>query len=84
MWKRNRKQRVGLWRRLLLVHVPCSWGTRQPGKIQNEGFERSRSKSSPLEKTRSKLANPVELSWGLAGVSTGVASSNGDSLIGFI
>ena len=26
-----------------------------------EGFERSLSKSSPLEKTRSKLANPVEL-----------------------
>jgi len=26
-----------------------------------EVFERSRSKSSPLEKTRSKLANPVEL-----------------------
>ena len=26
-----------------------------------EGFERSRSKSSPLEQTRSKLANPVEL-----------------------
>ena len=29
-----------------------------------EVFERSRSKSLPLEKTRSKLANPVELSWG--------------------
>jgi len=26
-----------------------------------EVFERSRSKSSPLEKSRSKLANPVEL-----------------------
>jgi len=29
-----------------------------------EALERSRSKSSPLAKTRSKLANPVELSWG--------------------
>jgi len=29
-----------------------------------EVFERSRSKSWPLEKTRSKVANPVELSWG--------------------
>ena len=27
----------------------------------DEVFERSRSKSSPLGKTRSKLANPVEL-----------------------
>jgi len=27
-----------------------------------EGFERSRSKGSPLEKPRSTLANPVELS----------------------
>jgi len=50
--------------------------------IENEVFERPRSKSSPLEKPRSKLANPVELSWGLAGVSTGVASFNGDLLIG--
>ena len=32
--------------------------------IYREIFERSRSKSSPLEKIRSKLANPVELSWG--------------------
>jgi len=46
-----------------------------------EVFERSRSKSSPLEKTRSKLADPVELSWGLAGGSTGVASFDGDLLI---
>jgi len=47
-----------------------------------EVFERSRSKSSPLEKPRSKLSKPVELSWGLAGVSTGVASFDGDLLIG--
>jgi len=47
-------------------------------------FERSLSKSSPLEKTRSKLANPVELSWGLAGVSTGVASFDGDLRIGIV
>jgi len=46
------------------------------------GFERSQSKKTPLEKPRSKLANPVELSWGLAGVSTGVASVDGDLLIG--
>jgi len=32
--------------------------------IYGEVLQRSRSKSSPLEKTRSKLANPVELSWG--------------------
>jgi len=47
-----------------------------------EVLQRSRSKSSPLEKNRSKLANPVELSWGLVGVSTGVASFDGDLLIG--
>ena len=47
-----------------------------------EVFERSRFKSSPLEKTRSTRANPVELSWGSAGVSTGVASFDGDFLIG--
>jgi len=35
----------------------------------------------PLEKPQSKLANPVELSWGLAGGSTGVVSFNGDLLI---
>jgi len=29
--------------------------------IYKESFEQSRSKSSPLEQTRSKLANPVEL-----------------------
>jgi len=33
-------------------------------RFRVEVFERSRSKSSPLEKTRSTLANPVELSWG--------------------
>ena len=49
-----------------------------------EGFERSRSKSSPLEKSRSKLANPVELSWGSAGVSTGVARFDGDLLINIL
>ena len=48
----------------------------------HEVFEPSRSKSLPLEKTRSKLANPVELSWGLAAVLTGVASFDGDLLIG--
>ena len=48
----------------------------------NRGFERSQSKSSPLEKIRSKLANSVELSWGLAGVTTRVASFDGDLLIG--
>jgi len=47
-----------------------------------EVFERSKSKISPLEKTLSKLANPVELSWGLAGVSTGVASFDWDLRIG--
>ena len=46
-----------------------------------EVFFRSRSKSSPLEKTRTQLANPVELSWGLAEVSTGVASFDGGLLI---
>ena len=48
-------------------------------------FERSRSKSSPLEKARSKLANPVELTGfdrGKLGVSTVVASFNEDLLIG--
>jgi len=43
-----------------------------------EGFERSPPRSSPLEKTRSKLANPVEL----AVVFTGVASFDGDLRIG--
>jgi len=52
-------------------------------KVSTLIFERSRSNSSPLEKTRSKLANPVELSWDLAGVSTGVASFNRNLLIGF-
>jgi len=51
----------------------------------DEVFERSRSKSSPLEQTRSKLANPVELTGfdqGLAAISTGVAIFNRDLLIG--
>ena len=43
-----------------------------------EGFERSRSKSSPLEKTRSRLANLVELSWGF----DRIASFDRDLLIG--
>jgi len=50
-----------------------------------EVFERSRSKRSPLDRTRSKLANPVELPGFepvIAGASTGVASFNGDLLIG--
>ena len=46
-------------------------------------FEQTRSKSSQLEKTQSKLANPIEFSWGLAGGSTGIASFNGDLLIVF-
>jgi len=51
-----------------------------------EGLQRSRSKSSPLEKTRSKLANPVELRWclGFRPVSTGVASFDRDLLIGIV
>jgi len=51
-------------------------------EIYIEVFERSRSKSSPLEKPRSKLANPVELSWGLAGGSTRVANFDRDLRIG--
>jgi len=52
-----------------------------------EVFERSRSKSSPLEQTRSKLANPVELTGfrpGLAAISTGFARFNRDLLIGIL
>ena len=47
-----------------------------------EVSQRSRSKSSPLEKTRSKLANPVELNWAFLPVSTGVASFDRVLLIG--
>jgi len=35
-----------------------------------------------LRKPGQKLANPVELSWVLAGVSTGVVSFDGDFLLG--
>ena len=46
--------------------------------LKVEAFEPSRSKSSPLEKTRSKLAKSS-----LTGGSTGVASFDRDLLIGF-
>jgi len=36
-------------------------GTASSSYLPNEVFERFRSKSSPLEQTRLKLANPVEL-----------------------
>jgi len=61
------------------MQVCIEWDNRW---IRIEVFERSRSNSSPLEKTRSILANPVELSWGLAGISTGVARFDRDLLIG--
>ena len=46
---------------------------------KTEVFERSRSKSSPLDETRSKLAKTRS---SLAGISTRVASFDGDLLIG--
>ena len=50
---------------------------------KKEILQQSRSKSSPLVNTRSKLANPVKLSWGVRPVSTGVASFDRDLLIVF-
>ena len=48
---------------LLLIELVRSKTRRrlQSDTFRNEVFERSRYKSSPLEKPRSKLANPVEL-----------------------
>ena len=92
-WSSDSRFRIVFCKRRDRDVVAYSMGSVQPNsrvcgrRFPFEVFERSQSKSSPLEKTRSKLANPVELNRFrpvIDGVLTGVASFNGDFLIGII